>query len=406
MSKTKGNVIDPLDVIHGATLEQLLERTEEIADAKQREDAQKTTRKLFGKGIPGMGADALRFSLAALNVAGRMRLSIERVEGYRNFINKLWNASRFALMNLDGYDPERFEAQLAQGPKSDLFTLADRWILSRLARVSAEVDAALDGFRFSDAANAIYHFVWHELCDWYIEMAKPTLHVSGADLDPRREPRRHVVQGVLATSLETTLRLLHPFAPFVTEEIWQKLPKPSMAPASLMVTVFPGKDLRMVDEDAEGRMALLQEVTVAIRMLRGTYNVPPSWSVPVELHASDEARRTIIERHRDVIENGARVTLTVAASGPRGPQSAKAVVGADVEILMPLAGLIDIGAEKARITKEIAKAEKEIGGLERKLANADFVAKAPEEVVAEQRTRLTDEQARRSRLVDALAQLG
>src|SRR5262249_52919551 len=161
-----------------------------------------------------------------LNVAGRMRLSIERVEGYRNFINKLWNASRFALMNLDGFDPERFEAQIASGTKSDLFTLADRWILSRLAPVSAEVDTAPEGYRFSDGANAIYPFVWHELGDWYIEMAKPPLHVS-AEPDPRREPRRHVVQGVLATSLETCLRLLHPFAPFVTEEIWQKLPKPS-----------------------------------------------------------------------------------------------------------------------------------------------------------------------------------
>ena len=405
MSKTKGNVIDPLDVIHGATLEQLLERTEEVADPKQRDDAQKTTRKLFGKGIAGMGADALRFALAALNVAGRMRLSIERVEGYRNFINKLWNASRFALMNLDGFDPERFEAQIAGGVKGELFTLADRWILSRLARVSAEVDTALDGYRFSDAANAIYHFVWHELCDWYIEMAKPTLHVS-AEPDPRREPRRHVVQGVLATSLETCLRLLHPFAPFVTEEIWQKLPKPSTAPASLMVTVFPTRDARFVDLDAEQKMSLLQEVTVAIRMLRGTYNVPPSWSVPVDLHASDDARRTILERHRDVIENGARVTLTITASGPRAAQSAKAVIGADVEIIMPLAGLVDIGAEKTRIAKEIAKADKEIGGLEKKLANADFVARAPEEVVTEQRARLSDEQARRARLVDALEQLG
>src|SRR5262249_52688326 len=163
--------------------------------------------------------------------------------------------------------------------------------------------------------------------------------------------------------------------PFVTEEIWQKLPKPSTAPASLMVTVFPTKDARFVDEDAEQKMSLLQEVTVAIRMLRGTYNVPPSWSVPVDLHASDEARRGILERHRDVIENGARVTLTITATGARAAQSAKAVVGADVEIIMPLAGLVDISAEKARIAKEIAKADKDIGGLEKKLANADFIAR-------------------------------
>jgi len=401
MSKTKGNVIDPLHIVHGATIEALIERTDEIPDQKQRDAAVKTTKKLFGKGIPGMGADALRFSLAALNTSGRyIRLSIERVEGYRNFINKLWNASRFALMNLDGYDPER-------GIRPELFSLADRWIMSRLSHVTAEVDEALEAFRFSDAANAIYHFVWHELCDWYIEMAKPTLHVPPmAEPDPKREPRRHTVQGVLATALETCLRLLHPFAPFVTEEIWQKLPKPSTAPASLMVTMFPTKDSRFIDDEAEQRMKLLQDVTVAIRMLRGTYNVPPSWSVPVDLHASDEGRRGVLERHREVIENGARVTLNIAATGPRAAQSAKAVVGADVEIIMPLAGLVDIGAEKTRIGKEIAKADKEIAGLEKKLGNADFIARAPEEVVVEQRTRLSDEQARRARLVEALEQLG
>jgi valyl-tRNA synthetase len=409
MSKMKGNGIDPLDVVHGATLEQLLERIDEIPDTKVRESAGKTTRKLFGKGIPAMGADALRFALAALNTAGRIRLSVERVEGYRNFINKLWNASRFALMNLDGYDPERFEAQIAGRPPADkpeLFALADRWILSRLSQLSSDVDTALEGFRFADAANAIYHFVWHELCDWYIEMAKPTLHVGGGDPDPSREPRRHAVQGVLATVLETSLRLLHPFAPFVTEEIWQKLPRPSTSPASLMVTVYPGKDARFRDDDAEQRMALLQEITVAIRMLRGTYNVPPSWSVPVELHAADERRRAIVERHREVIENGAKVTLTIAASGPRAPQSAKAVIGSDVELIMPLAGLVDIAAEKTRIAKEIGKTERDIAGLEKKLDNPDFLARAPEEVVAEQRARLIDENARKARLIDALAQLG
>src|SRR5262249_21450124 len=176
------------------------------------------------------------------------------------------------------------------------------------------------------------------LCGGSMERARPTLHVGGGEPDPRREPRRHAVQGVLATALETTLRLLHPFAPFVTEEIWQKLPKPSTVPASLMVTVYPGKGLRFVDDDAEHKVGLMQEVTVAIRMLRGTYNVPPSWSVPVDLHAADDARRAVLERHRDVIENGARVTLTIAPHGPRAAQSAKAVVGADIEIIIPLAG--------------------------------------------------------------------
>jgi len=408
MSKTKGNVIDPLDVVHGAQLNALVERAEtEIADAKQRAAAIKNIKKTFGKGIPSMGADALRFALAALNTSGRyIRLSIDRVEGYRNFINKLWNASRFALMNLDGYDPERFEAQVESGATKELFGLPERWILSRLQKVAVDVDEALEAFRFSDAANAIYQFVWHELCDWYIEMTKPMLRVEGTDPDPRTEARRHVVQGVLVHALETTLRMLHPFAPYVTEEIWQKLPKPSSLPASLMVTIYPRRDERRVDEDAEAKMGLLQQVTVAIRMLRGTYNVPPSWSVPVEIHAADEDARAVLERFRDLVENGAKVTLNLSAGGERAPQSARAVVRSDIEIIMPLAGLIDIEAEKARLGKEIGKSEKEIAGLEKKLANADFVARAPEDVVAEQRARLAAEEERKTRLIDALAQLG
>ncbi len=410
MSKTLGNVIDPLDVVHGATLEQILERGNDIPDPRKREAAQKTTRKLFAKGIPAMGADALRFTLAALNTSGRyIRLSVDRVEGYRNFINKLWNASRFALMNLDGYDPDRFEQQLAtskSGSGAEVFGLPERWILSRLQRVCGEVDQALEGFRFAEAANAIYQFVWHELCDWYIEMAKPSLYVNNGEPDPSREPRRHAAQGVLATCLETTLRLLHPFAPYVTEEIWQKLPKPQALPASLMVTVYPRVEDARLDADAEQKMAMLQEITVGVRMLRGTYNVPPSWSVPVEIHAP-EATRAILERHRDIVENGAKVTLTLGGAGSStATQSAKAVIGADVEIVMPLAGLIDVAAEKTRIGKEIAKAEKEIAYYDRKLADEKFMARAPADVVLEQRTRKAEEEARKARLVEALAQLG
>jgi valyl-tRNA synthetase len=173
-----------------------------------------------------------------------------------------------------------------------------------------------------------------------------------------------------------------------------------------MVTIYPRRDVRLVDEPAETEMALLQEVAVAARMLRSTYNVPPSWSVPVEVRAPGEETRGLLERHRAIVENAARVTMTLAAEGPAVPQSAKAIVGALAEVVMPLAGLVDIGAEKARITKEIGKAEKEIGILEKKLGNEAFVARAPEEVVAEQRGRLADEQTRRQRLIDALAALG
>jgi valyl-tRNA synthetase len=404
MSKTKGNVIDPLDVVHGASLEQIVARTEaEIADPKKREAALKEVRKNFAKGVPPMGADALRFALAALNTSGRyIRLSIDRVEGYRHFINKLWNASRFALMNLDGHDADGFESQLAH--RQVHLTLADRWILSRLQRVAGEVDAALEGFRFSDAANALYQFVWHELCDWYIELAKPHLHLPADGSPP--SPQRKVAQGVLALVLERVLRLLHPMVPFVTEEIWQKLPKPGHLPASLMITIYPRSEDALVDAEAEAEMALVQEFAVGVRMLRATYNVPPSWSVPVEVRIPDEATRATIDRHRALVENSARVTMNLTAEGGPIPGSAKEVVRGVAEIVMPLAGLIDVAAEKARIGKDIAKAAKEIATLEKKLANPQFLERAPEEVVAEQRARLADEMARKARLEDALAQLG
>jgi valyl-tRNA synthetase len=404
MSKTIGNTLDPLDVVHGATLDELLERADtDIPDEKKRNAAKKNIQKLFGKGIAPMGADALRFTLAALNTAGRyIRLSPERVESYRNFINKLWNASRFALMNLDGHEPDAFEAQLGSGQLQ--LGLADRWILSRLQRVALDVDAALEGFRFSDAANAIYQFVWHEVCDWYIELSKPHLHLPPDGSPP--SPRRRAVQGTLAHVLEQTLRMLHPFAPFVTEEIWQKLPKPGHLPASLMITIYPKGDARLVDETAEREMSLVQEVAVAVRMLRSTYNVPPSWSVPVEVRVPDDAARALVDRHRALIENAARVTMSLTAGGAAVPQSAKEIVGAWAEVVMPLAGLIDIDAEKTRLGKDITKAEKSIGDIERRLANPQFVERAPEDVVAELKGRLADENTRRQRLIDALGQLG
>jgi valyl-tRNA synthetase len=409
MAKTKGNVVDPLDVVHGATLEALIERVDVEKPPVDLDKLKQAIRKNFGKGIPAMGADALRFALAALNTTLRLRLSVDRVEKYRNFINKLWNASRFALINLDGYDPERFEAQLTTAAGRATLGMAERWILSRLQAVVGDVDTALESFRFSDAANAIFHFVWDELCDWYIEIVKPHLYMSAElEQDAARNARRHVVQGVLATVLETTMRLLHPFSPFVTEEIWQKLPKPPQLPGSLMITVFPRGDASWIDPAAEAEMQLLQDVAVACRMLKQTYGVSPAQSIAVDLRVASAAPRQTIEKYIAIIERAAKVeaTLLDSENAPPAPaDAAKAVVGADVEVVMPLGGLIDVAAEKTRIAKDIGKADKEITTLEKKLGNADFLAKAPEDVVAEQRARLAEERSRRQRLVDALATL-
>ena len=422
MSKTKGNVLDPLDVIHGATQEVLLERVD-VEKPPDPEGVKKAIKRNVPKGIPPMGADAMRFALAALNTSGRyIRLSIDRVEGYRNFINKLWNASRFALMNMDGFDPERFEAQIATPAGRAGLGLPERWILSRLQATCAEVDTALEGFRFSDAANAIYQFVWHELCDWYIELAKPHLHQS-EDLvqDAAKAARRHHVQGVLATALEITMRLLHPFAPYVTEEIWQKLPKPSQLPGSLMITVFPRSDAAFVDAAAEAEMKLIQDVAIGCRMLKATYGVAPAQSVPVGIRVKSGAAADTLTRYKDAIERTARVKSVLGVRFAGGADgfvahaddgadaiegvAGKEVITSDVELVMPLGAMIDVVAEKKRIEKDIGKADKEIGGLEKKLGNADFLARAPEEVVAEQRARLAEEQTRKQRLTDALATL-
>ncbi len=416
MSKTKGNVIDPLDIVNGATLETLLERvdTEKPSDI---EGVKKQLRKHHAKGIAAMGSDALRFALAALNTgSSRIRLSVDRVETYRNFINKLWNASRFALMNLDGYDPERFEAQLATPAGRAALGVPERWILSRLQVVTHEVDTSLEGFRFADAANAIWHFVYDDLCDWFIELAKPNLYQSpDLEQDPTKVARRHLVQGVLSTCLETAMRLLHPFAPFVTEEIWQKLPKPQQLPESLMITVFPRADPAFRDDAAEAELKILQDVVSACRMLRQTYNVPPTQRVEVELLVTSESAVKTLTTFKDFLEKIARANAKIVHRRAnvetdaleQGLQSsrhgvAKAIVSSEIELEMPLGGLIDPAAETARINKDIEKSKKEVAVIEKKLGNEAFVAKAPEEVVAEQKARLAEELARQERLVEAL----
>ena len=405
MSKTKGNVIDPLDVVNGATLETLLARVDQEKPPEP-DEIKKRIKKQSPEGMPAMGADALRFALAALNTgSSRIRLSPDRIKEYRNFINKLWNASRFALMNFDGYDPARFEAQL-QAPNGRLgLGVAERWILSRLQHACTAVDTALEAFRFADAAQAIWHFVWNELCDWYIELAKPHLHQSEElTEDPARAARRHVVQGVLATALETTMRLLHPFAPFVTEEIWQKLPKGQPLPESLMITVFPEADPDWIDPAAEAEIGVLQNITTACRMLKQTYKLPPAQSVDVELAVTSEATRVSIEKFKDLVERMAKVKATFATGDT--PGAAKTVVNAEVEVRMPLGGLVDAAAETKRIGKDIEKSKSEIAKLEAKLGKPEFVARAPEDEIAKQRERLAEEQAMLARLNEALATLG
>jgi valyl-tRNA synthetase len=401
MSKVKGNVIDPLDVIHGATREQLVTKAKEGLAPPQ---AIKNIEKNFPDGIPAAGADALRFTLACMAAQGRsIRLSISRVEGYRHFANKLWNAARFALMNLSGFDADRFADALRESKDSAALTLPDRWILSKLQRLAREIDEALEAYRIDAAAQSLYRFVWSELCDWYIEMVKPAMYEDSHDVSAQK--RKRAAQGCLAMALEISCRLLHPFMPFITEEIWQQLPKPTGAPDSIMITMFPTDDESLLDEEAERRIDLVKGVVGAVRNLRAEYNVPPSAQLDVVVQTG----------RRDTIETLADLSGLVKTLGrvrdlrlePAGEAPGKAVVAvvADAQIAVHIGDAIDVEAEKARIDKEIQKSEKERVQIQARLDNASFVERAPAAVVEKERERVADLSGKIERLRASRARL-
>jgi valyl-tRNA synthetase len=408
MSKSRGNVIDPLDVIHGATLAQLVATAE-----KGRAPAQAVAniKKSFPDGFPASGSDALRFALAAMAAQGRnIRLSIPRIEGYRHFVNKIWNASRFALMNLEGFDADRFADTLASEEAKSELGMADRWILSRLQTVVTEVDEAMNAFRLNDAAQALYRFMWTDVCDWYIELAKPALHepAEGESSDLGRATRRRMAQGTLAHVLEHAMRLLHPLMPFITEEIWQTLPKPSGAPGSIMITMYPAGEDSLRAPPIERTMTRLMDVTVALRNLRAEYNIPSASPVSAQVRSAVVEDRQELEEHVALIERLTRFKVAVVDTASPAPEGfcARAIVGGDLEIVVPLAGVVDIAAEKARLDKELTRVRKEAESLARKLGNASFVERAPADVVAKDRARLADEEAKVARLQSAIAALG
>jgi valyl-tRNA synthetase len=337
MSKSKGNVIDPLII------------------------------------IDKYGADALRFTLAAFAAQGRdVSLSEARISGYRNFVNKLWNAARFTLMNLEGFDPE------TEISGRDL-SLAERWIRHRLNQTTAEVVTALDEYRFNDAAQALYQFTWHELCDWYLELAKPDLFQSD---DP---VRKTTAQAVLYQTLEQVLRLMHPIMPFVCEEIWQTLPHTAAMPESIMQTAFPAAAADLEDSIAAEDMERVMAVITAVRNIRGEMNLSPGQRLGAVVTGPDVAAIEALQGSSAAITNIARLTsLTIDAEALRPPQSA-AGLAAGFEIFVPLQGLVDFAQEGARLAKELKKAEKEFAGISNKLSNEKFLAKAPDEVIAKEK---------------------
>jgi valyl-tRNA synthetase len=390
MSKSKGNVLDPLDLIEGIELEALVaKRTSGLMQPQMAPRIEKATRRQFPNGIRGYGTDALRFTFAALATQGRdVVFDLGRIEGYRNFCNKLWNASRFVLMNTEdkdtGLDPA---APVGLG-------LAERWILSRLQRTVQAVNEAIEEYRFDVATQRLYEFVWNEYCDWYVELTKATLTGTESEAAVHRGTRRTLVR-----VLESTLRLAHPFMPFLSEEIWQRVaPLAGAEGDTVMRANYPQAEAEQVDDAAEAEMQWLQRFVLGPRKIRAEMNISPGKHLEVLLQGGDAEDRARYERNAALATSLARVTvsdwLDVDADAP---ESATALVGS-MKLLIPMKDLIDKEAEAARLEKETSKAASELSRGESKLANEQFVGRAPPAVVDGERQRVAE-------LRDALTQL-
>ncbi|MBI2276866.1 MAG: valine--tRNA ligase [Dechloromonas sp.] len=403
MSKSKGNVLDPIDLIDGIGVEELVQkRTTGLMNPKQAESIAKKTRKEFPDGIPSFGTDALRFTFASLASPGRdIKFDLGRCDGYRNFCNKLWNATRFVLMNVEGHDLALDHEQKAGGvcvvPEGEArlkFSFADRWIVSQLQRVEAEIEQHFVDYRFDLLAQAIYKFVWDEFCDWYLEIAK--VEIQTGDAAQQRGARRTLIR-----TLEAVLRLAHPLIPFVTEELWQ-----TVAPIagrkthdSLMLAAYPRADLSRIDPASEAKVERLKALAYACRNLRGEMNVSPALRMPL-LVAGGGA--DMIEFAPILQALGKLSEVQIVDDMPADAMAPVAVVG---ETRLMLKVEIDIAAERERLAKEIEKIEKQISIAQNKLNNEGFVARAPAAVVDQEKQRVADFTATLEKLKPQLAKL-
>jgi valyl-tRNA synthetase len=390
MSKSKGNVMDPLDIIDGIDLNGLIEkRVAALAKKDDRKRIERDTKKDYPNGIDGYGADALRFTLAAMAAQGRdVKLSMARIEGYRNFSTKLWNAARFGEMNeckpVKGFKPKAAKESI------------NRWIAGEVQRTAAAVTQGLEQYRFNEAAGAIYQFVWGTFCDWYVELAKPVL--SGADETAKTETR-----AMFAWALDQILALLHPFKPFITEALWQKIGETSEGRDTMLVVADWPELSGLEDAKADEEIRWLIELISEVRSVRSEMNVPPGAQIPVVISGAGKALTARVERHQGTLSRLARLSSIAFDKTP--PKGAVQIVMKDATVALPLAGVIDLRAEGERLKREIDKVAGEIEKLDQKLADEKFTARAPEHVIEENRERLELAAATRKRLSEALKRL-
>ena len=377
MSKSKGNVLDPLDLISGISLGALVDkRTSGLMQPQMAQKIERATKKQYPDGIPAYGTDALRFTFAALATTGRdIRFDLGRIEGYRNFCNKLWNAARFVMMHTELHD--------SAGAKE--YSAADRWIQTKLQQTVRDYRKAMDGYRLDLAAQAIYDFTWNEYCDWYLELTKPTLMSPDAPA-----PRLNGTRATLLEVLDAILRLLHPIMPFITEEIWQRSVKSG---ETLMLAPLPAADPAKEDVDAVAAIEWVKQSILGVRRIRGEMDLSPSKPLPVLVENASPRDRAYLDEFTDLLAFVARIgSITVLEEGQSAPESAMSLVD-QMKLLVPMAGLIDKQSELDRLAKQIDKLEKELVKSRAKLANDQFVRNAPAAVVEQERGRIAESEA-------------
>ena len=390
MSKSKGNVLDPLDIIDGIGIDELIEkRTSNLMIGSVRDKIIKATRKEFPEGISAYGTDALRFTYCSLASTGRnVRFDMGRVEGYRNFCNKLWNATRYVLMNTD-------EEQLDFGDSALQYSPADLWILSRLQRTITKVHGYFATYRFDLLANTLYEFVWHEYCDWYLELSKPILQDEQVLSAMKRGTQKTLIH-----VLDQILKLLHPLMPFITEEIWQKTSKlTNENDASIMLSSYPQVDKAFINDTIEEELEWLKSAIQSLRTMRSEMSISPAKKVPLYIRNATSMLKERIEKFEQIFKYLSKVTeINYLSDDDKAPVSATAVLG-EIELLIPMADLIDKEAELARLSKEIAKLDKDISLASGKLTNPKFTDKAPVDIIAKEEEKLAQANQSKEKLM-------